>query len=79
MGGYGQWLPIAKERYGVDKLGGNYTGVAQALGGHAERVETPAELVPAFQRAIAATREGKPALVECITKEEVRVAGNYHA
>jgi thiamine pyrophosphate-dependent acetolactate synthase large subunit-like protein len=75
MGGYGRYLPIAKERYGVDRLTGDYAGVARALGGHAERVEAAHDLIPAFQRAIAATKEGKPALVECITREELRIAG----
>lgn len=75
MGGYGQYLPVASERYKVDRLTGDYVGVARALGAHAQRVETPADLVPAFQRAIAATRDGKAALVECWTREERRIPG----
>jgi acetolactate synthase-1/2/3 large subunit len=75
MGGYGQYLPLASERFAVDRLTGDYVGVARALGGHAERVEAARDLVPAFQRAIAATREGKPALVECVTREERRIPG----
>ncbi|MDQ0392955.1 thiamine pyrophosphate-requiring protein [Labrys monachus] len=75
MGGYGQYLPQASERFGVDRLTGDYVGVARALGGHAERVEAPRDLVPAFRRAIAAIEEGRPALVECVTREERRIPG----
>lgn len=75
MGGYGQCLPVAIERYQVDRLTGDDVGVACALGSDAERVEAPRDLVPSFRRAIAATEEGRPALVECWTREERRMAG----
>lgn len=55
-------------RYTMVELGGDYVAVARALGAHAERVRTPDEIVPALQRAIAATQDGVPALVEFITK-----------
>jgi thiamine pyrophosphate-dependent acetolactate synthase large subunit-like protein len=63
-------FPIAGKRYGVKKLSGNYTRVAQALGAHAERVVVPSEIIPALERAIEATEKGLPALLEVITKEE---------
>jgi len=63
-------FPTAGKRYAVKRLSGNYARVAQALGAHAERVVVPAELIPALQRAIAATEKGSPALLEVITKEE---------
>lgn len=75
MGGYGQYMPTATGRFAANELTGHYSNVAKALGGHAERVERAGDLIPAFQRAIAATKEGKAALVECITREEPRVAG----
>jgi acetolactate synthase-1/2/3 large subunit len=37
-------------------------------GGHAERVEHPDDLVPALQRAAAAVRGGKQALVNVVCK-----------
>ncbi|WP_157385497.1 hypothetical protein [Mesorhizobium sp. STM 4661] len=38
-------------------------------------IEAATEMVPALQRAIAATREDKPAFVECVTREERRIPG----
>ena len=70
MGGYGQHMPVASERYGSNRLSGEYSRVAAGLGAYSERVETPAEVAPALQRGIAATREGRPAVLEMITKEE---------
>ena len=62
-------MPFATEKYGSVFLGGNYRDVAKALGGWGERVEQPAEFIPALQRAIEITKTGQPALVECLTKE----------
>ena len=62
-------IPFATEKYGSVYLRGNYRDVARALGVSAERVETPDRFVPALKRAIAVTRTGHPALIECITKE----------
>ncbi len=62
-------MPYATEAYGSLYVGGQYGDVARALGGWAERVEQPAEFVPALQRAIEVTRAGQPALIECMTKE----------
>ena len=50
------------------QLGGNFTMVAQGLGAHAERVEQPADIIPAFRRAIQATESGQAALVEVMIK-----------
>jgi acetolactate synthase-1/2/3 large subunit len=49
-------------------LGGNFTLVAQGLGAHAERVEQPGDLKPAFRRAISATESGTAAVVEVMIK-----------
>ena len=40
------------------------------LGSYSERVEDPAEIVPAIKRAQAAMDAGQPALLEFMTKEE---------
>ena len=50
------------------ELGGDFSMVARGLGAYAERVEQPAELIPAFRRAIRATEEGQAALVEVLIK-----------
>ncbi len=55
-------------RSNMVKLGGDYVGVARALGAHAERVSRPDEIRPAVERAVRATRDGKPAIVEFVTK-----------
>ena len=70
MGGYGHHMPTASERYGSNRLSGHYADVAAALGAYSERVEQPGNVVAAIQRGIAATKEGRPAVLEMITKEE---------
>jgi acetolactate synthase-1/2/3 large subunit len=70
MGGYAKYLPISTERYGTRYLSGDYSKVAEGLGGYTERVEKPHELVPALRRAIAETEAGRAALLEVITREE---------
>ncbi len=70
MGNYEVHIPRAVELFGTKRLSGNYAAVAAALGAQSERVERPVEIAPALQRALAAAREGRPALVEFITREE---------
>jgi thiamine pyrophosphate-dependent acetolactate synthase large subunit-like protein len=71
MGGYSDHnMPFASERFGSNRLSGDYARVAEALGAHAERVERPDDVVAAIQRGIAATRDGRPAVLEMITKED---------
>jgi thiamine pyrophosphate-dependent acetolactate synthase large subunit-like protein len=74
MGGYTEWMPDAVERYASDRLGGRYADVATALGGHAERVDRPAELRPALERCIASVAAGQAALCEVATHEENAMA-----
>jgi thiamine pyrophosphate-dependent acetolactate synthase large subunit-like protein len=70
MGGYTYWQPIATEKYRIQYLGGHYADLARTLGAYGERVETIAELQPAFDRAVRQTRDGRPALLEIMTREE---------
>ena len=64
--------PLAQELYQSLDLGGNYADLGRAMGGYAERVENPAEIAPAIQRARRVTEEEKrPALLEFITSEEI--------
>ena len=67
--GYDRGIPEAVKRYQTSTQTGDYAGVAKALGCHAEKVTGPGELRPAFDRAIRATREGQPAVVDVITAE----------
>jgi len=65
-----QSLRIAHERYQARQVGGRYADLARALGGDAERVESPAEIAPALRRARRLTESGRPVLLEFITSEE---------
>jgi len=60
-------MQVSTEKYHSTDISGNYADWAKALGGYAERVTDPAEVTHALLRGIAATREGKPALLEFIT------------
>ena len=71
MGGYSDHnMPYASEHFATNRLSGSYAQVAQALGAHAERVEQPADVRAALERGIAATRNGQPAVLEMITRED---------
>ena len=74
MGCYSDYLPEASRRYAVNELGGDYAALARALGGWSETVDDPAAIAPALQTAFAHNREGMPALVQVITREEKRMS-----
>ncbi len=74
MGGYVDYHPVAAREYGIHELGGDYAGVACALGAHGERVEDAGAFVPALKRALACNDAGQPALIEVISADERRVA-----
>ena len=63
-------FPVANELYGTKYIGGDYTKVAEAMGGYGERVEKPHDIIPAIQRAQRVVESGTPALLEMITSEE---------
>ncbi len=64
-------MAASHERYRTRDVGGNYAEMGRALGGHAERIESPDEIAPAIQRARKATEEGRAALLEFITSQEI--------
>jgi thiamine pyrophosphate-dependent acetolactate synthase large subunit-like protein len=70
MGGYSRSMPIAAARYGTARQTREYTQVAAGLGAHAERITHCADIGPAIARASAITMEGRPAVLEFITREE---------
>ena len=74
MTGYDQHMPEATAQWDSNELGGDYADVAAALGAHAQRVKTPDELAGAFRAAFAANAEGRPAVVEAMTKAEKAVS-----
>jgi acetolactate synthase I/II/III large subunit len=70
MGGYGGHMPTASQQFGANRLSGDYAAVAKGLGAYAEKVERPEDVAAAIERGARATREGRPVLLEMITKEE---------
>ncbi len=71
LAGYTRFHPVASERYHLNRQSGEYTKVIQGLGGYAEKVEQPGEIIPALQRVKKAVDSGQPALLEVITREEL--------
>jgi thiamine pyrophosphate-dependent acetolactate synthase large subunit-like protein len=67
-------MPISTEKYRSTDISGDYAAMARAFGGHGERIEQPEDIIPAIQRGIAATKEGKPALLEFITSKETEIS-----
>ncbi|MBI3328812.1 MAG: thiamine pyrophosphate-requiring protein [Nitrospinae bacterium] len=64
-------LAISHERYRVRDIGGNYADMGRAMGGYAERIEKPDDIVPAIQRARKMNDDGRAVLLEFITSEEI--------
>ena len=70
LGGYSSSHPVASEKYNLNKQTGEYAKIAEAVGGYAEKVDKPEEIIPALRRAKKATDSGQAALLEFITREE---------
>ncbi len=64
-------LVVSHDRYRTRDIGGNYADLGRAMGGRAERVEKPAEIVPALERARKLNADGHAVLLEFITSEEI--------
>ncbi len=67
-------MALSTEKYRSTDISGDYAAMARAFGGYGERVERPEDIIPAIQRGIRATQEGKPALLEFITSKETQVS-----
>jgi thiamine pyrophosphate-dependent acetolactate synthase large subunit-like protein len=63
-------MPISTEKYRATDLSGDYAAMARSFGAYGERITEPSQIVPAIRRGIEQTREGKPALLEFITRKE---------
>lgn len=69
MAGERLGMEHAIEQYHAIDLGGDYRGVAAALGAWSNRIETIEEFVPAAREALDVTASGRPALIEVMAKE----------
>jgi acetolactate synthase-1/2/3 large subunit len=67
-------MAVATEKYRSTDISGNYADMARAFGGYGERVTQPDQIVPAIQRGIEQTRDGRPALLEFITQKETQTS-----
>ncbi|WP_259313022.1 thiamine pyrophosphate-requiring protein [Capillimicrobium parvum] len=62
------------ERHRARDIGGDYAGIARALGVEALRVREPGELRPAFEQAQQVTATGRCIVIEVITSAETDFA-----
>ena len=67
-------MQVSTEKYRSTDISGHYADMAKAFGGYGERVETPAQIIPAIRRGIQKTQEGVPALLEFITAKEIEIS-----
>jgi len=74
MSGYEAHMPLASERHGAKRLGGDYAAVGAALGAHAARIVRPQEIRPALEHALSEADSGRPSLLEIVTREETRIS-----
>ena len=70
LGGHASKYPAAHEHYKLTSIYGDYSKVVEGLGGYAERIVKPQDIIPAIQRAKKINESDKPALVEIMTREE---------
>ncbi len=63
-------MSVSRAKYHSTDISGNYADWAKALGGYSQRVTDPDQVVHALLQGIAATKEGKPALLEFITTQD---------
>ena len=63
-------MAVSKEKYKSTDISGNYADWAKALGGYSQRVTDASQVVHALLEGIAATKAGRPALLEFITTQD---------
>ncbi|HEX2988815.1 MAG TPA: thiamine pyrophosphate-requiring protein [Chloroflexota bacterium] len=72
MGDYTKHIGRSDQLYGTRRITGSYAKIAEGLGAYAERVEKPDEIIPAVKRALQVNQDGRPALLEVMTREETQ-------
>lgn len=74
MAGYPRGYPTAVTEFGFAQLTGQYAKMAETLGGYGERVEKAADVAPALERGAKIAMEGRPALLEIMTRQETVIS-----
>jgi acetolactate synthase I/II/III large subunit len=64
-------LVTSHDLYRVRDIGGDYADMARSMGGYAERIETPQDIVSAIKQARRQNEAGRPVLLEFITSQEI--------
>src|SRR5215510_5473515 len=67
-GGY----PVAREKFAVTRMTGDYAKIAEGLGAVGIVVKAPAEIAPALARAQTLNKEGQPVLIDVRSNMEAR-------
>jgi acetolactate synthase-1/2/3 large subunit len=63
-------MAVSKEKYKSTDISGNYADWAKALGAYSQRITDASQVVHALLEGIAATKAGRPALLEFITTQD---------
>ncbi len=72
MGGYNRSLPTAMEQFGAGNMTGDYAMIAEGLGATGIRVDAPEAIGPAIEQARRLNSEGKSALIDVKTQQELK-------
>ncbi len=70
MATYPGGTPVAREQFGVTKMGGNYAQIAMGLGAEGLSVSKASELAGAIQSAAVHNKEGRTVLIDVQTRNE---------
>jgi acetolactate synthase-1/2/3 large subunit len=65
-------MPHSTAKFDSTAISGNYTDFARALGAYAERITEPQDVIPAIERGVQATQDGRTVLLEFITQQEIQ-------
>lgn len=70
MATYPGGFPVARKKFGVSHMQGDYAGLAIAMGAEGIRVKNSREMAPALQTAARLNKEGKTVLIDVHTRAE---------
>lgn len=79
MATYPGGFPVAREKFGVSHMQGDYAALAMAMGAEGIRVKSAKEMAPALQSAARLNKEGKTVLIDVHTRAENSRAPDYFA